>query len=177
MLNNKCEIRWHKTCPEAIIPTKRSEDAGFDIYTIKEKILLPHETELFPTGLQAAATPGWWLVAKDRGSTGSRGIQTGSGIIDNGFRGEIWIVLTNINDFPIVFDSRAEKISIKEDRVLVYGKSYEKVMYYPISKAIAQIIPIPQPEVNSYEVDDEEWEQNYAHNSERGTSQLGQSGK
>ena len=48
---------------------------------------------------------------------------------------------------------------------------------YPFSKAIAQLILIPQPEVESSEVNQEEWETLFAHNSKRGLGKLGSSGK
>ena len=68
------QIKWHKINEKAQIPTKRDEDAGFDIYTIETNVLLmPGEKHLFSTGLTVAATEGYWLIAMDRGSTGSRG--------------------------------------------------------------------------------------------------------
>ena len=163
-------IYWKKLNEEAILPTKRKEDAGFDIYTIdKEIVLKPCEKRLFGTGLAAAATPGYWLMAFDRGSTGSRGIHTHCGIIDNGYRGEIFICLSNDNDYPVVFTTKVDKPQ------LGLTSFNEKVLYYPVSKAIAQIIPIPQPEVESREVNDDEWQQMC--NTERGAGKLGASGK
>ena len=33
-------INWYKFNPEAKLPTKRAEDAGFDIYTIDNKLVI-----------------------------------------------------------------------------------------------------------------------------------------
>ena len=67
------KLFWHKTNDLGIIPSKRPEDAGFDIYScVDSYLLMPGEKHLFPTGVAAAAEPGWWLLAFDRGSTGSR---------------------------------------------------------------------------------------------------------
>lgn len=163
-------IYWKKLTPNAIIPTKRKEDAGFDIYTIEDNIILqPFEKRLFRTGIAAAATPGYWLLAMDRGSTGSRGIHTHCGIIDNGYRGEIFICLCNDNKYPVKFTSKVDKPTF------ISNEHYESSLQYPISKGIAQIIPIPQPEVESREVTDEEWMQMC--NTERGIGKLGDSGK
>ena len=49
------------------------------------------------------------------------------------------------------------------------------ILYYPLTKAIAQIIPIPQPQVESAEATADEWEA--MSNTERGDSKLGASGK
>ena len=172
-------INWYKFNPEAKLPTKRAEDAGFDIYTIEDNVILqPFEKRLFATGLGAAPTPGYWLMAMDRGSTGSRGIHTHCGIIDNGYRGEIFICLCNDNPYPVKFTSKVRKpvFDTSDGCLDKDGKQCcGEILYYPISKGIAQIIPIPQPEVTSCEVDAAAWEE--LCNTERGEGKLGASGK
>ena len=165
------QIKWHKLNNKAIIPTKREEDAGFDLYTIEDDVLLaPGEKRLFSTGLAVAPEKSWWLLAYDRGSTGSKGIHTHCGVIDNGYRGEIFICLCNDNPMtPVLFTSKVNKIELKT--VSPYGM----VLCYPTSKAIAQIIPMVQPTVESFEVNDEEWANEL--NTERGAGKLGASGK
>ena len=172
-------INWYKFNPEAKLPTKRAEDAGFDIYTTDNNVILwPFEKRLFATGLGAAPTPGYWLMAMDRGSTGSRGIHTHCGIIDNGYRGEIFICLCNDNPFPVKFTNKVIKPVFATSDFYFDKDGKEccgEILYYPISKGIAQIIPIPQPEVTSCEVDAAAWEE--LCNTERGESKLGASGK
>ena len=159
-------IFWHKLDEKATIPTKRDEDAGFDVYTIENDIVLePFSKHLFRTGLSVALSKGWWLMAFDRGSTGSKGIHTHCGVVDNGYRGEIFICLSNDNNFPVKFTNSVEKVMFQDN-----------VLYYPTSKAIAQLIPVLQPEVDSVEVNDKDWEL-VSGNTERGTTKLGESGK
>ena len=101
---NIMNIKWHKLNDKAKIPTKRDEDAGFDIYTIEDNVLLmPGEKYLFSTGLAVAAEPGYWLMAMDRGSTGSRGLHIHCGVVDNGYRGELFICLCNDNNYNAAF--------------------------------------------------------------------------
>ena len=159
-------IFWHKLDEKAIIPTKRDEDAGFDIYTIENDVVLePFSKHLFRTGLSVALSKGWWLMAFDRGSTGSKGIHTHCGVVDNGYRGEIFICLSNDNNFPVKFTTAVDKVILQDN-----------VLYYPTSKAIAQLIPVLQPEVDSVELDDKDWEL-VSGNTERGATKLGESGK
>jgi phytoene dehydrogenase-like protein len=50
-------IKFAKVRPNAIIPTKRLEDAGYDIYANFEEdyiVLNPHETKMIPTGIACA---------------------------------------------------------------------------------------------------------------------------
>lgn len=172
-------IKWYKMNEKAKIPTKRKEDAGFDIYTIEDEVvLMPLESHLFATGLGAIADPGYWLFARDRGSTGSKGLHTQCGIIDNGYRGEIFICICNNNPYPVKFTNQIDKVVKKRNEFLFDNNGDEymgDVLFYPISKAIAQIIPIQQPDVDSREISKEEWEQNL--DTQRGTSKLGDSGK
>ena len=159
------KILWHKLTPDAIIPTKRTEDAGFDIYTTETDVFLqPHEKHLFKTGLAYWIDKEHWLMGADRGSTGSRGLHLHCGICDQGYRGEIFVCICNDNDFPVHFSSSAASISMKDH-----------VLEYPTAKAIAQLIPIPLLPVESAEAG-EEWEE-LCHDSERGATKLGASGK
>lgn len=162
-------IYWHKLNPSAIIPTKRDEDAGFDIYSIEDEFTLaPHTQHLFSTGLSVAITPGYWLMAFDRGSTGSKGLHVHCGVVDNGYKGEIFICLNNDNPFPVRFT---------RDPQVTKPTMINNCLLYPFSKAIAQLIPIAQPQAISAECGDDEWNECFAHNSERGDGKLGASGK
>lgn len=171
--NVNLNIIWFKTDANAIIPTKKPEDAGFDVYTIDQEVTLrPHETRLFRTGLKYFTNDDYWLHAVDRGSTGSRGIHCHCGICDKGYRGEIFICLNNANDYPVKFTS-----AIKDGKPVFKDGQF----LYPTSKGIAQLIPIKMPAVNSnvFEGSDADWEKFLAENDlcKRGSGALGSSGK
>lgn len=162
-------IFWHKIKPEAIIPTKRDEDAGYDIYTIEDNIVVDKFSKhLFSTGLQYfIKEKNYYLQAQDRGSTGSKGIHIHCGVCDNGYRGEIFICLSNDNDFPITF--KRGKSGYDEQT---------KMFYYDINKAIAQLVPLEMPFVDAQEINDDEWNALLENDSsKRKDTKLGQSGK
>lgn len=173
------KINWYKLNDKAKIPTKRDEDAGFDIYTIEDNVLLmPGEKHLFSTGLAVAADPGYWLMAMDRGSTGSRGLHIHCGVIDNGYRGEIFICLCNDNPYPVKFTNQILKPCHAQQDFYFDKNGNEccgEIDYYPVSKGIAQIIPIVLPVVESVEADDYGWA--LLGNTARGEGKLGASGK
>ena len=165
----KTKLGWFKMKPEAIIPTKTERNAGFDIYTIDKDVWLkPHCQNLFATGLGIAVEEGWWLKADDRGSTGSRGIHIHCGVIDNNYRGELFICLKNDNAYPIYFTNKRPMGFYRK----WYGRKY---FVYNTEKAIAQVMLILQPEVDSLELTVDEW--NIAKNTDRGEGKLGSSGK
>lgn len=54
----------------AIIPSKRIEDAGYDIYPCFEEdfiIINPHETKLIPTGIASAFNKNYYIQIQERG--------------------------------------------------------------------------------------------------------------
>ena len=90
----KDEILFAKVDKHAIIPSKRDEDAGYDIYPCFDedyRVIMPHETAMVPTGIASAFDKSWYVQLQERGSTGSKGIKYGAGVIDSGYRGEWWI--------------------------------------------------------------------------------------
>lgn len=167
------DIKFAKVKPNAIIPSKRDEDMGFDIYACFDEdymIINPHETKLIPTGIASACDSGYGFVVFERGSTGSKGIARRCGVIDSGYRNEWFIGLTNTTN-KVMFIS---KLSEQE----TYNKYYDDVMpesfVYPYSKAIAQALVVPVPKVEISEISYEELKEI---KSERGMGALGSSNK
>jgi len=181
------QLGWYKLNDAAVVPTKTENNAGFDIYTTETDITLqPQEHRLFKTDLAVVPEEGWWLLVKDRGSTGSKGIHVHCGVIDNNYRGEIFICLNNDNYYPVKFTNNEEP-GLHTHKEKVHNTVGESSAYtlveievidylvYPTSKAIAQIIPILQPVVESKVLSNAEWE-TYK-NTDRGDGKLGSSGK
>lgn len=143
--NNNLIIYWDLLNLRATMPSKRDEDAGFDIYTIEnEAVLKPGETKFFSTGLRSAFPKNYWIEIKERGSTGAVGLSVRSGVIDSGYRGEWKIMLTNVNKYPVEFSYDVDKVTY------IYGKIFKnkiKKVIYPLTKAIAQAVVIPLPNI------------------------------
>ena len=159
-------VKFAKVRPEAIIPTKRGEDAGFDIYPCFEDdfIIIPaHKTVMIPTGIASACDTDYCFVLKERDSTGIRGIAQRSGIIDSGYRSEWFVPITNTtdSDFVIAKKNIADSFKVKYN-------------VYPYEKAISQTLIIP---VSAVDVEEYTYEELKAISSERGTGKLGSSGK
>ena len=193
------DLYFAKVNPNAIIPTKEKENAGYDIYACFNKdflVIPPHSTKLVPTGIASAISDKYYLGVAERGSTGKIGMKYSAGVIDSGYRGEIFIGLSNINDVPIVISKLTREELEENDGKIGYGETiymteeeYEDLIYledyeeynnltciiYPYSKAIAQLIVHEvHNEVESKEVSYEELQ---SIPSKRGTGSLGSSGK
>ena len=168
--NSNLTIYWDLLEQRAKMPTKRDEDAGFDIYTTElQATLKPGETKFFSTGLRSAFPKNFWIEIKERGSTGAVGLSVRSGVIDSGYRGEWKIMLTNVNNYPVEFSHDVDKVTY------VYGKIFKnkiKKVIYPLSKAIAQAVIIPLPSITC-----KSWDMEKIEASERGQTGWGASGK
>lgn len=170
----KEELIFAKVREGAKIPTKRTEDAGRDLYPCFEQdfiVIHPLETELIPTGIATAFSPKYYAQIQERGSTGSKGIKYGSGVIDSGYRGEWFVPITNCNNVDLII---AKKGSFTDNIIHSYFGSKYKYILYPYEKAIAQFVMHLVPEFKEKEVSYEEL-QNIK--SERGAGAFGSSGK
>ena len=230
-------IRFAKVNEKAIIPSKNVENAGYDIYGIfggnddENRIVKPHQTKLIPTGIACALPSKYYFQVEERGSTGSKGIKKSAGVIDSGYRGEIFIAITNSTNRYLVFgdkdsyiaEARAEldkwqsidennmteedRDSLKEALIKQIGEdvfnqfneeaknealkelaslikrpaasaefeeNLETAIFYPDTKAIAQLVLHEVPIVNIEEISYEELKEIP---SERGNGKLGSSGK
>ena len=157
-------------------------------------VIPPQSTKLIPTGIASAMTDKYYLNVAERGSTGKIGMKYSAGIIDSGYRGEIFIALTNTNINEIIIskltkEDLIEKYGEKDecgDIHLSYGKGKNDYAYlidrdneftaiiYPYEKAIAQLIAHEVPKMNIKEVT---YDALQKIPSKRGTGALGSSGK
>ena len=170
-LLNRIIIRWYARHEGVIIPTKRDEDVGYDIYADLKTyfILRPHETFMFPTGLSVVLPNGYWLRLAERGSTAKYGLSLRAGIVDTGYRGEIFVALTNTSDNNIVFN--ATEAQQKE----IMGNNPLNYEFYPMKKAIVQGILEEKIAAKSEAISKEEFDALAP--TERGEGKTGSSGK
>ena len=162
-------VKFAKVRPTAVIPTKRDEDAGFDIYANFEDdfmIIDPHTTVMIPTGIASVCDTDYCFILKERGSTGSKGIAQRCGVIDSGYRNEWFVPITNTTDKKIAI--------IKKDADYIFMRNTTGYTIYPYEKAIAQALVIPVPKVKVEEITYDELKEI---TSDRGMGALGSSGK
>lgn len=164
-------IKFAKVRPDAIIPTKRIEDAGWDVYANFDADWIeipPHDNKLIPTGIASAFSSDYAIILRERGSTGVKNLKLSAGVIDSGFRNEWFVCLYNGNDVPVFISKigdTGEQSPLAE---------HPDAILYPYTKAIAQALVIPVPMVDVEEIP---YEQLMSIPSERGVGQIGSSQK
>lgn len=164
------KLYWAKVRDNAVIPTKRAEDAGYDLYPCFDSEYLeiqPLQTRLVPLGVASAFDPEYVLFLKERGSTGIKGMAQRAGVMDSGFRGEYLAPITNVNDKPL-------RIIKKEALERMSQEEKEDFVAYPYEKACAQGVLLRMPQVEAEEISFEELK---SIPSARSEGCLGSSGK
>ena len=164
----KDEIVWARATETAVIPTKRESDGGYDLYCdypdgTDNVEIKPHETIMIPTNIHVAFPKRYVMILKERGSNGSIGLAQRAGVVDSGYRGAIFVAITNENDIPVVITRSTDKV-----------EKFAGKIYYPMNKAISQAVMVVSPQLDSKEVTMEEFNKIP---SERGDGKLGSSGK
>ena len=171
------EIYFAKIRPTAIIPTKKEEDAGYDLYANFEEdyfVIEPFATQAIPTGIAVAFSSKYYAQVEERGSTGKVGMIKSSGVMDSGYRGEYLIMTYNTNPKPLVISKKA--LEEMPETFVCGDKTYTtaECVYYPYSKGICQIVLHEVPVMEEQEIS---YEELCGIKSERGAGRFGSSNK
>ena len=171
MIVNDNDLIFAKVNLNAIIPSKRGEDAAYDLYSCFDENYIffkPHETKLISTGIACAMSEDYYLQLEERGSTAVKGVKKSAGIIDSGFRNEIFVAICNVNDKPLIIAK--ENVT----SVDIFGNIGMDHVIYPYNKAIAQAIVHRVYKMNVQEVS---YQELLTIPSERGLGMIGSSNK
>jgi len=96
MTISKIKVKIKRLHPDAKIPTFGTDySAGFDIYSVEDKMISPGETYPVSTGIVIEIPVGKVLHIWDRSGMGMRGLTIFGGVIDSDYRGEIKAILNN----------------------------------------------------------------------------------
>lgn len=151
----------------------RNGDAGFDLVAVEDTVVYPSQTGLVRTGLAFEIPAGYEIQVRPRSGVSAKTrlrVSNAPGTIDSGFRGEVKVIIDNLN--PMVTEIEDFKPEIK----LITGWSTEMDESYPkgaylvrkgdrIAQGVLAQVPVAQ-----FEVVDE------LNESERGQGGFGSSG-
>lgn len=86
------QVKYKKLHPDAVLPTKLNENAGYDLHLVEDFELLPFTPALIPIGFSTEFPNSLEAVIRPRGSSlPKRRIHVAIGTVDAGFRNE-WCV-------------------------------------------------------------------------------------
>ena len=132
------DVKYSKLNKEGKEPFQaNSSDAGYDLFSTEYVTIEPFQRRLISTGINVEIPEGFYgRIAPRSGLACKKGIDVMAGVIDSGYRGEIKVLLINLNfegynlkpnAFEAMFGS-ANKIDIKPgDRIaqLIIERCYK----------------------------------------------------
>ena len=90
------------------------------------KIVWPHSSYKFRTGIKIAATDDLWFQIQHRSSIFARGLMTVSSPIDSGYRGEVFVKLYNYSWLP---------------RLVFHGDRIAQIVFNPAIRPTINFVP------------------------------------
>lgn len=129
-------IQFACSSPEARVPSLATEQStGYDLYSTEECILYPGQIKKINTGIRLLMPKDMYGEIKPRSGMGILGISVASGgIIDNDYRGDVFVPLLNQlqTPFKVYKGSRIGQLILKKFVHLDFKqmdlKEYEKHM-------------------------------------------------
>lgn len=144
-------------------------DAGADLVALEDVTLAPGEQKIIPTGIKVAIPLGYALLIQPRSGLSSKTklrIANTPGLIDSGYRGEIGVIMENIEPPIKAIHPRSTILSHQEDTIVpqqdvirqepIVAGDIEFGKSYTITKGqkFAQMRLVEVPRASYYSVDD-----------------------
>ena len=132
------KVYFAKLDENAIIPSKKDEDAGYDIYACLDEDYIELDrlgTKLIPTAIAWACSPEYYLQIHERSGCGKNGMKYSGGVIDSSYRGEIKVAIFNATGKILVYSNIDNEELFKKYPKFSDEKNY---FVYSTKKAIAQ---------------------------------------
>jgi len=108
-------VEFKKLDPDAILPDYAHEgDAGMDLYSIKDEIIEPLSWKLVPTGLACKLPFGTNGEVRSKSGIALKNgvfVLNTPGTVDENYRGEIGVILYNLNTKEPFVIKKGQKIA------------------------------------------------------------------
>lgn len=167
-MKSKVLLRVKKLHEDAVIPFKaHRQDAGFDLFSTEDAYIMPGDTVVIKTGIAVQLPPNHEIQIRPRsGITGETKLRVQLGTVDEGYRGELGIIIDNISQ-PITESSSSDDLGVI---CIDSSEKYTNTIYQiRIGDKLAQFVVNELPEVDVV-VDD------YLDDGDRGENGFGSTG-
>lgn len=120
-------VKFMKTLPNAVVPTKGNEFAvGYDLTVVEKTKQIAPDTWLYSTGIAVQPPYGYYTEVYPRSSLAKSGnvLANSVGVIDNDFRGAILVAIKGNNEIKLPFTGfqlvlrKQEFFTMKEEQKL-----------------------------------------------------------
>lgn len=134
-------ITFNLLSENATLPVRAHKgDAGYDLFASESVTVAPFETIRVKTDISVSLADGYWAMIKERSGLASKGLRVGGGVIDNGYKGEIMVVMQYICPLNLRTDKH-----ISYDGGYTSWETENQSIPFTINKGdkIAQLIVMP----------------------------------
>jgi len=116
-----CKLLVKRLHEDARMPEKsHTSDLGYDLFSLENVMLGPNVPTKVRTGIACQFPSGYGAIIKDRSGTASKkSLHVVAGVIDQGYTGEIVVVLANYNE-------RTKWHAIEK------GEKFAQMLLYPV---------------------------------------------
>jgi deoxyuridine 5''-triphosphate nucleotidohydrolase (dut) len=95
------DVKLQRLHPLAFLPYRATTGSvGYDLTTYSNVTIAPHQTIKIPLGFALEIPPKYRCQIASRSSLASKGIVVSGGVIDNDYRGDVTVILTNTTSLP-----------------------------------------------------------------------------
>lgn len=100
-LSPEITLKVKRLTETAKLPEKKLDsDVGFDLFADEEVVIPAGMTKRIKSGIAVEIPEGIWIQVEGRSGLASKGIQPLGGIVDNGYRGDVSVLLLNSSSNP-----------------------------------------------------------------------------
>ena len=108
-------VKFKRLVEDAIIPDYAHDgDAGMDLYAIKDDVIEPFSWKLIPTGLSVELPEATELQVRSKSGIAFKNgvfVLNSPGTVDENYRGEIGVILYNLNSKESFVIKKGQKIA------------------------------------------------------------------
>jgi dUTP pyrophosphatase len=109
------QVLLHRLDPDLAVPSyAHAGDAGADLYAARDVVLEPGERAVVPTGVAIALPEGYAAFVHPRSGLAARhglALVNAPGTIDAGYRGEIQVIVVNLDRTAPIRLARGDRIA------------------------------------------------------------------
>lgn len=92
-------LRWSRINPDlppGIHRPKKHGDVGYDLEAMEDVIIPPMGIADVPVNAEVELPPNMWAAIRNRSSMGRRHLYVDQNVIDNGYRGPLYVLIRNM---------------------------------------------------------------------------------
>ena len=136
--------RLDKTLPGGIHRPQKPGDIGWDLEAMEDVLIRPMESVDIPVNARIHLPPDMYADLRNRSSMARRGLYVDHGLIDNGYRGPLYVFVRNMALPPHSYEASSEY----NDRTVLV-RAGERIAQLVFHKAV----PVWDLEVDEIDID------------------------